>query len=515
MIDSCQRRRAGLLAPVFGLLGCASAKSAPPDRSILLPDQAREVTIADGAERLAILVAPTGKDGNDCGLAPEHPCHSIGWAIGRAASFKPVRPVLIAVGTYEETVELRPGVHLRGGYTADFEQGPGAGESIVEEGRLSEEAVALRIKDLSVETEVESLTLRAAAASKPGASSYGILVLGYSPGLRLRQLKVFAGNGADGTAGSSGQNSTSGTTGGAGRIAACEPGSGGREVARLGAELDRTRRQLLQPRLAVEQEAAQYLGGLRLLHSEPMGRDQLPVRVRVGERSQQRRPRQRCLLEAVERDRRGQADGGVRVAQPRREAADRQGWFSLHRAQHRRGARSQVGAAVAEQAHQPRGRGSVAPQAALVITTKTAKLVVDVTLERLEELRDRDLLLVDDRAGRARVEEVWQRGGSPPWRPLGAGGNQDRAQPRRHHKASAASGHDILARNAVNDRSGRVPRPKRRTRATRPGIVPGAQVPRPSSRAQRPPACLKCSFIRSHTATGSSDEAALPEPVPA
>jgi hypothetical protein len=212
-------RRAVVLAPLLVLGACASAKAPVSDGPVANEDTAPPAEGArpdETAAIQAILVAPGGKDTTGCGLEAATACHSIGWGIGRAAGLIPPRPVLIASGSYEETIELRAGVHLRGGYTADFQQGPGKGESVVDGGRLGEVAVALRAKDIAVTTEVEALTLRASSA-QPGASSYGVLVLGYSPGLALRELRIVAGNGGDGAAGAAGQSAASGNAGGNGK----------------------------------------------------------------------------------------------------------------------------------------------------------------------------------------------------------------------------------------------------------------------------------------------------------
>src|SRR5262249_10733771 len=102
------------------------------------------------------------------------PVATIGRGIELAAQMSPGAHVVVAGGTYNESVTLRSGISLFGGFDPNASWMPSS--SSVSTIRGDETAVlAMGLTD---ETHVEGFTIRSAdATSAAGASSYGIRIL--------------------------------------------------------------------------------------------------------------------------------------------------------------------------------------------------------------------------------------------------------------------------------------------------------------------------------------------------
>ena len=149
----------------------------------------------------AILVSTTGSDSTGCGISTSNPCQTIAMGIKRAASYSPRRPVVAAAGKYQESVTLTSGVHLYGGYNASFKKGGSGDTKLIIVGQVSGgEAVAVWAVGLTAETILDTLEVQAPHATSAGKSSYGVYVKG-SPGLRIRDCVIKAGDGYAGVAG--------------------------------------------------------------------------------------------------------------------------------------------------------------------------------------------------------------------------------------------------------------------------------------------------------------------------
>ncbi|MEM1417796.1 MAG: hypothetical protein AAGH15_23050, partial [Myxococcota bacterium] len=173
-------------------------------------------TNCDGAEGIiaeSVYVATGGARGGPG--SPTRPLRSIQTAIDRAAaSLETANPrpdVYVAGGVYTETLTLRSGVRVHGGYRQDFRaldregfrvevrapadtDAPGGAALVVEEG---EGRAAL----------VEGLVLRGRDARGPGEPAFGAVFQAPGPGLELRNVTVRSGvpgGGVSGTSGSAG-----------------------------------------------------------------------------------------------------------------------------------------------------------------------------------------------------------------------------------------------------------------------------------------------------------------------
>jgi hypothetical protein len=168
---------------------------------------------ADGGVLSSFYVATSGDDAAPG--SPTRPLRSIGAAVELAhASLRSGRPrpnVFVASGVYTETVRMRDGVQLHGGYRGDFlaQSAEGFEVLVIAPADSSAFGGAAMVIDgpIRQRTLVEGLHLRGGDASVPGAPAIGLVISGASGSLVLRDLRVHAGrpgagpNGLDGAAG--------------------------------------------------------------------------------------------------------------------------------------------------------------------------------------------------------------------------------------------------------------------------------------------------------------------------
>ncbi len=167
----------------------------------------------DGEVTGGVFVAKNGKDTNPGTI--ELPALTLGAAIGKAeASGK--RDVYVATGVYVESVTLKQGVNLYGGYSADFkvrhillyetvimglaptQEKPGA----VTVGNVSSKA-----------TTFDGFTVFGYDNEDPSEGSYGIYIRDSGDKLAVRNCHVYAGSGGDGQKGTDGQDGLDGQDG--------------------------------------------------------------------------------------------------------------------------------------------------------------------------------------------------------------------------------------------------------------------------------------------------------------
>ncbi|MFO7652319.1 MAG: hypothetical protein R6X25_00695 [Candidatus Krumholzibacteriia bacterium] len=178
---------------------------------------------ADGCEFLldaggiyVSIDSPAAVDDGGCGFGPEgtgnYPCRSVNFGIMRATA-SGRHTVYVADGYYDESVTLENGVDLKGGYRpGTWERnvsssatmlagttGPGAPKTLIADG-------------LAQPTTVEGFLVLGRNGG-PGASSCAVWVRDCS-GLSLLNLRVHAGDGGPGLAGSDGISGGDGTSGG-------------------------------------------------------------------------------------------------------------------------------------------------------------------------------------------------------------------------------------------------------------------------------------------------------------
>ncbi|HJL22045.1 MAG TPA: hypothetical protein RMH80_07420, partial [Polyangiaceae bacterium LLY-WYZ-15_(1-7)] len=168
---------------------------------------------ADGIVLESFYVAP---DGNDAGPgSPTRPLRTIQVAIDRAAESletdAPRPHVFVASGAYAESLELRDGVKLHGGYRRDYLALEPTGFRV--EVRAPSDApspggAALTAEGVGgTDTVVEWITLQGRDARMPSAAAFGAVLVDPGPRLRMSELELRAGvpgngmNGVDGEPG--------------------------------------------------------------------------------------------------------------------------------------------------------------------------------------------------------------------------------------------------------------------------------------------------------------------------
>jgi hypothetical protein len=164
----------------------------------------------DGDIAGGIFVSPGGTDSGTCGLVYTDPCQTIGFAEGRAATVG--RAWLYAqAGTYDETVVLREGVHIAGGYDGEWkraERTAGGHETRIVGQSYDGEAIAVVARNLGAQTRVLDVVIYAPAGSGARAdlwaakASYGVHAL--NANISLERVTINQANGANGARGGDG-----------------------------------------------------------------------------------------------------------------------------------------------------------------------------------------------------------------------------------------------------------------------------------------------------------------------
>jgi hypothetical protein len=194
----------------------------------------------DGKVSNAVFVSVAGSNSLVCGTRTD-PCASITFGMLQAATSG--RPhVYIAVGSYDEGVQLRDGVSLFGGYASDFGSRSLANRALIT-GSNQSAALGARYSvigtGLTQPVSFVALVVRGAnaigqLASGAGIHSVGILLLNSSATVTITQTDIFAGNGSAGLDGSNGSSATA--------IAALAGGNGGNALESQTAFCDETSR---------------------------------------------------------------------------------------------------------------------------------------------------------------------------------------------------------------------------------------------------------------------------------
>ncbi|MEM9489070.1 MAG: peptidoglycan-binding domain-containing protein, partial [Myxococcota bacterium] len=164
------------------------------------------------------------EDGNDAnGGTKQAPLATISIAIEAAAAADPPKAVLIGTGVYEDSVELRPGVSLYGGFDPDQDW---LRDSVLYGVELRGGLLAMVARDIEVPTVVDGMVISTASAgpSDFGQSAIGILASNARE-LTLRDVIVTTGNGGPGQDGLPGNDGSDSFNGGAGNPGCEESGS--------------------------------------------------------------------------------------------------------------------------------------------------------------------------------------------------------------------------------------------------------------------------------------------------
>jgi hypothetical protein len=178
----------------------------------------------------SIYVSTAGADTND-GMTPETAFRSIPAGIAQATQCLPSPCiVVVAAGTYTGQVELKPGVNVFGGYSADFSSRDVAADVVTITATDPRTVVADGVTAL---TTLDGVTIAGANLTTPaGASTYGLWVNNSSNFVYIGHAIINAGQGAPGAAGAAGTARTCTATGGLGGVATdCSSATGGSGTA--------------------------------------------------------------------------------------------------------------------------------------------------------------------------------------------------------------------------------------------------------------------------------------------
>lgn len=203
--------------------GCADAVDEP--------DDAFEDTNCDGIDGVAedaMFVSTMGLDTNPG--TREQPLRTIQAALSRAIS-KGKSAVFVSEGSYEGPVKLVNGVSLYGGYSQvhQWSRSDAAKVTVVSNVLLGNRIIAVDGEAITEPTTVDRLTIEAADASAPRASSIGLYCRGCT-GLKVRNSTIVGGTGGPGADGTSGINGEAGGDGAPGNPGTCDsnlPGAAG------------------------------------------------------------------------------------------------------------------------------------------------------------------------------------------------------------------------------------------------------------------------------------------------
>ncbi|MBI5490876.1 MAG: hypothetical protein HY905_26325 [Deltaproteobacteria bacterium] len=198
---SCERVCAENFVDLDGILanGCECERTVgswPPSR--LGVDADCDGDIDDTAD--FVFVTGSGSDSNPGTLV--FPMRTPQAAVTRAASTG--KSVLIAWGRYAGPLDLAAGVSVFGGYAPDFsDRDASLFPVVLESVGGTPGAPLLTCRGITTATEVDGLVLAGSDATTPGQGSTSAYLDGCGPEVRLTNLVVYAGRGADGADGAS------------------------------------------------------------------------------------------------------------------------------------------------------------------------------------------------------------------------------------------------------------------------------------------------------------------------
>src|SRR5258708_37620456 len=139
-----------------------------------------------------VFVTTTGTDSDACG-ARATPCKTITKGIARA---KP--SVYVGAGTYAESLTLRAGVTIEGGWTATWTRACNAMTEVVVRPTTGDKTVVA--DDIGGAASLVAITLQSKNAD-PGESIYGVFARGVSTQLTLNDVNVAISGGGAGAVG--------------------------------------------------------------------------------------------------------------------------------------------------------------------------------------------------------------------------------------------------------------------------------------------------------------------------
>ncbi|HWU86983.1 MAG TPA: DUF1565 domain-containing protein, partial [Kofleriaceae bacterium] len=181
----------------------------------------------DGDIAHAFFVSPAGTDtGTGTRLDP---FLTIGHAVAQAAADPVRRQVLVAAGTYAESVTVPDGVGVFGQYdpAAGWARSPSASTIIA-----SPTSIGVRVANTTAEGYLEGLIIRTANAGGGASSARAVLLQHLGAAFHVRHNRLEAGRGANGLSGANGASGAGGAGGGPGAFGG--GGGGGAPAAGCG-----------------------------------------------------------------------------------------------------------------------------------------------------------------------------------------------------------------------------------------------------------------------------------------
>jgi len=193
-----------------------------------IPDDGCEFELDDDA--IYVSESEAGAvDNGSCGLSPAaaglggHACEHIQYAIGRAQATGRSR-VLVAGGAYVETVTVKDGVSLYGGYSPlTWQRDTAVNRTSIFGSTASGHKKTLVAVDITANTTVvDGFTIYGQVAGGTAQNSYAVYIRRANAKLQLTNNVIWGGTGGPGTSGSRGGDGTNGGNGFSG-AAAREP----------------------------------------------------------------------------------------------------------------------------------------------------------------------------------------------------------------------------------------------------------------------------------------------------
>ena len=194
--------------------GCECEVRAVRDDSGAAGSEGQLDANCDGADGDVTSSFYVSVDGDDSGPgSPTRPLRSINTAITRAvASLDTDHPrphVYVAAGVYTETVRLRDGVLLHGGYRSDFLAQSASGFEVIvvapADTRAPFGAALVAERTGRLPTVVEGMRFRGRDALDPGGAAVGAVIDNGGANLVLRALEITSGHPGAGAAGAEGE----------------------------------------------------------------------------------------------------------------------------------------------------------------------------------------------------------------------------------------------------------------------------------------------------------------------
>jgi hypothetical protein len=187
-------------------------------RSFLLPPKSILVSESD----------PGAVDDAQCGfdrltVPAGHPCQTIGMGLQRAVVISAVN-VLVGMGVYHESVTLRNGINLLGGYDVTFSQRDLRGLRAIVRGMVGAPTMSANL--VTAPTLMEGLVILGPSGVAPGSNSIAISLVN-SDAVTVQNNLILAGVAAPGAPGGAGANAAAGAAGSDGKPAGSNSIPGG------------------------------------------------------------------------------------------------------------------------------------------------------------------------------------------------------------------------------------------------------------------------------------------------